>query len=343
MLKKYNIKVEIFVSEKQIFNLNLSKKYECNKMRMTILLIALAILLIITISLICINKYDENITQIGIKILVVSILTAFILIYFEILSPLPVDNKTVNVLILQNGENFGVRDFTSRLLKVGSFHKKGYELLNSVNLFFPKNDKVKIDPETKSLDLLEMTFWLWLANKYHLHWDVEHEYFEGISGWLSTTNKSKNYEKKPKEITPEKLQQYLHDNIYSVHKGQLWGIMLPAGTSLNIIERDNYKRTFMITNKHINFKIDIYQMGTSNLEYTTLGKNIKKTLKAPDSWCSDNFKVKFECTYNKWFRGSKMTIKQKKWVNQIMNDFYNDFEWKIIKPDLEKAYNEDLN
>jgi len=307
---------------------------------MTVLIIFLVVLLIVSVLLIIMNKHEEKIAQIGVKILVVTIITAFILIIFEIFSPLPIDNKTVDVLILCNKEKIDVKNFFDRLLKVGSPHRKGYELLTAVDLFFPKNDKLEIDLEAQSLDSLEMAFWLWLAKKYSIHWDVESEYFEGISGGSGSSGQSKDAEKNPVEFSPEELQKLLHDNTYLVSKGQLWKIMLPSGTSLSVIERSKCRRGFRIKNDYINFKIDIHKVGDSGLLYTTLGENIRKTLSSPDSWYSHNFKVKFECAYTKWFRGSLRTKKQKKWVNEIMNDFYNDFEWNLVKSDLERAYSD---
>lgn len=305
---------------------------------MTIVGIILLGLLIGSVYLILVNRHDEKIAQIGVKILIIAIVTSFTLIIFQIISPLPSDSKTVDILILRNKKVVNIKDFSEKLLKVGSLHKNGYGLLHNVSLFSPKNKGIKINPDVISIDLLEMSFWTWLSKRYHLHWDVDIEYFEGISGGQGNINKSADAEKNPKKLSSDDISGYLQDSIFLVPKGHLWGLSLPSGSTLNIIERDKHRRAFQIKNKFIDFEIDIHKVGGSGLLFTTLGENIRKTLPSPDSWYSDNFKVKFECKYSKWFRGSLNTKKQKKWVNEIMNDFYNDFDLSLVKPDLEKAY-----
>ncbi len=305
---------------------------------MTILGIILLGLLIGSVYLILVNKHDEKIAQIGVKILLLAIVTSFTLVIFQIISPLPSDSKTVDILILRNKKVVNIKDFFEKLLKVGSPHKNGYELLHTTSLFSPKNKDIKIDPDVISIDLLEMSFWTWLSKRYHLHWDVDIEYFEGISGGQGNIKESADAEKNPKKLSSDNIQGYLQDSIFLVPKGQLWGISLPSGSALNIIERKKHRRIYQIKNKHIDFKIEIRNVGGSGLLYTTLGENIKKTLPSTESWYSDNLKVKFECRYTKRLRGSLATKKQREWVNEIMNDFYNDFEWRLVKPDLEKAY-----
>lgn len=305
---------------------------------MIILGIILLSLLIGSVFLISVNRHDEKIAQIGVKILILAIVTSFTLIIFQIISPLPSDSKTVDILILRNKKVVNIKDFSEKLLKVGSPHKNGYGLLHIVSLFSPKNKDIEIDPEVISIDLLETSFWTWLSKRYHLHWDVDIEYFEGISGGQEHTKKSTDAEKNPTKFSSDDIQSYLQDSIFLVPTGQLRGISLPSGSTLNIIERNKHRRIYQIKNKHIDFKIEIRNIGSSGLVYTTLGENIKKTLPSSESWYSDNLKVKFECRYTKRLRGSLATKKQREWVNEIMNDFYNDFEWRLVKPDLEKAY-----
>lgn len=277
--------------------------------------------------------------EIGFKTLIPAVIIASFLTFGAVYYfPLPNDGNTTDVLILRKEGRLGIGEFESKLLKVGSTHKEGYVLLNSVNIFFPRNDEIEVDSKTEALDLLEMTFWLWLAKRYNVHWEVDIDRFDAISGGQYVISPSKNSEENPMKLLPSQLQEHLYDNTYLVHEGQLWGITLPSGTSVNAIERTSSRRIFQIENKHIDFRIEIYKIGQSGLDYTTLGENIKKALESPDSWYSENFKVKFDCKYKKLFRGSPSTIKQKEWINELIKDFENDFEWDLIKPDLERAY-----
>lgn len=310
------------------------------KSKMSIFILIIIIVLLFAIFLLAfINRESEVIMQIIIKVLFIAIITAFVLIVLEIDSPIQSDSKTVEVLILRNKEEVNVKDFSEKLLMVGSSHQKGYGLLHNITIFNTKNEEVVIDSDTISLDLLEMAFWTWLSKKYHIHWYVNTESFEGISGSGISINEAEDAEKNPTELGKDELQEYLKDNMYTINPGTFWGISLPSGSSVNVIKRNKNNRVFQIKNKYIDFKISIYRVGSTGLLYTSLGENIRKTLLSPDEWYVDNFKVSFESNYKKIYRGSLQTKKQKKWVNEIMEDFYNDFDWLLLKSDLEKSYN----
>lgn len=309
------------------------------KLIMVIAIVITTLLYIGSICLIYVNRHEEKIAQIGIVILVLAIVNSFILVVFQIHSPLPSDSKTIDVLILRNNENSNITEISQRLMKVGSSHRTGCEFLSNVHLMFPKNEDAKSDrSDVLGLDVVEMALWSWLSSRYALHWDVNIRQFEAISGGQRNVDISPDAEQNPSMFSPDQLEALLQDSTYRVDRGQFWEMSLPSGSSVKIIKRSPYTRIFQIKNKHIDFTIKIYTIGGSGLLFTTLGENIRKTLQSPDSWHSDNIKVEFECRYVKWFRGSLSTKKQKKWVNEIMNDFYNDFEWSLVKPDLERAY-----
>jgi len=248
------------------------------------------------------------------------------------------DNKSVQVSILRNKKEVNVYDFMVKLLKVNSRHKKGYVLLNNVNLFFPKNKEIIANSDVIAFDLLEMAFWTWLSKRYHLHWDVDIDEIEGISGGGGTIDIKSDAEKEPLKLSLEDIQKYLKNNTYSAHKGNIWGITLPSGSSLDIQRNGAYSRIINIKNQYIDFKIKMYHPGNSGLEFTVFGENIKKSLQSPEEWFVEDFKVKFDCKYTIPDNETLQFEKQKKWVNEIMENFYNDFEWALIEPDLDKAY-----
>ena len=74
--------------------------------------------------------------SLSLSFLILAIVTSSILIAFHLSSPLPSDSQTVEILLFRNDKV--VRDFSEKLIKAGSSHKKGYGLLHEVNIFFPK-------------------------------------------------------------------------------------------------------------------------------------------------------------------------------------------------------------
>jgi len=318
---------------------NLIVMNNTKKMVFSIILIIFSLVIIVFCGWqLWVNRASENFTQIFLKI-TTGLLVILLLVLYEVYSPLPAESKEVKVLILRNKNmetaNF---DFHKRLLKTGSEHRKVYDALHDVEMLFGRKESSTIRQNDLSLDLLEMTIWLWLAGKYNLHWRVENKTFEGISGGGGTGDIANDAEKNPYAFTGEDLRETLKDNMFIVPEWRIGVIYLPSNSTVNI-ERTSLTRTIKISNRHIDeFKIKITSMGHSGLTYTDLGENIKKTLESPDSWYANNYRVNFEVKYDKWRRGSPETKQQKEWVSEIMADFYNDFEWSLVKPDLEKAY-----
>jgi len=287
------------------------------------------------------NRESTNSIELFTKIFI-AFIAAFLIIILDIFKPAVSDTKTVKVLILRNDDDVETNDFSDRLLKINPF-TNGYYLLHQVNLFSKKIEDNK-DKKTIALDLIESTFWVWLAKTYNIHWEVDKTYFEGISGGGGNIEISKNAEKETTKYKLDKLKVDLKDNYYEISPGFFWGLSLPKNTKVTFLERSSHERTVLFSNNYIQFKISIYQIGNSGLNFSNLGETIIQSLSKyyhePDKFYTNNIIVEFNCDYSRWLKGSPTTKKQKFWVNEIMDDFYKDFDWEKLKPEIEKIYNE---
>ena len=154
---------------------------------MTINIILIILVLILVGLLGCfliINRADERFNQIFSKILI-ALIAAIVLIGFELLvRPKPIEKK-IKVLTLRNKTYTNLSEFSKLLSKINSDYKNAYSIMSN-NEIFSDNHVKKLgkdyDPESIGLDNLEYSFWTWLGKKYMIHWDIEQDYFEGISG-----------------------------------------------------------------------------------------------------------------------------------------------------------------
>lgn len=314
-------------------------------MNLNITLIVIVLLLNgLLATFLIINHADDKINQIFSKILI-ALLAAIVLIGLELLvKPPPIERK-IKVLNLRYSDNTNMREFYNKLVKINSEFKNGYRLMSNTEVFNQENIKQlgdKYNPKQIGLDNLEYSIWTWLSEKYMIHWDIEQDYFEGISGGGTNTTISSNAEKKTMKLEYEALKKKLHSNQFlQVGCGQISSINFPENTSINVVEDSKTRRNYVIKNKYYQLSIEIYSIGTSGLTYTRLGENIKSSLKFLNKkWYSDRLIVKMKCEFSSFYKGSPKQKKQKKWISEIMDGLEHDFEWSNIKPELEKAYNQ---
>jgi hypothetical protein len=313
-----------------------------NKYLITIVAIIIAGFVSFIVWYLAINRTSETATQTLLKI-IIGLFTISILICFDILSPGKVETKEVKLLMLINktGE---VDGFVNELQKTGSEHSKGYQEINNVIVFTPRKNKdntkqYKLDSD--HLDIVEMATFFWLSTRNRAHWDVQNKYFEGISGGGGNQRKSMGAENKPLKLDDKKLAEILERNIFQADGGYLPWMFLPSGSKMTT-ERTELSRIIKISNKYIDeFKIEITHVGHGGLLWTDLGENIKKYKLGKDineSWYTSHFIINLSVKYNRLRKGSPETKKQIAWINSIMEDYYNDFDWRLIKKDLEKYY-----
>ncbi|MCD4774131.1 MAG: hypothetical protein K8R41_12195 [Bacteroidales bacterium] len=303
-------------------------------------IIFLAIIVILIGLLICffaLNYGSNKLNQTLVKI-VGFLAAALVFIFLDIFSVNNELTSTIKVLMPRSKYNYIVDNFSDKLTFIGSDHVKGYSLMSRVMLFSKyDSEKQFINENARSLDIVEMTFWQWMSSKYHLHWQVVNEEFIGIQGGGSTGSKAENANDSTNFISYDEMSKILKDNILDLHKGFYWGIHLPYNSNLTVIKSDEYERTYLINTKNIETKISIRWVGNSGIEHSKLGDSILKDLPKGE-WYSNNIRVKFETKTKRARIFSVETKNQIKWIYEIQDDFYNDFDWSLIKVDLEKAY-----
>ena len=83
----------------------------------------------------------------------------------------------------------------------------------------------------------------------------------------------------------------------------------------------------------------MYSIGTSGTGFTKLGEQLAKDLPGKkQDWISDRLFLNMSCDFSSIRKGSPHLKKQREWINVMMDRIENDFDWTIIKPDLQKAY-----
>ncbi len=312
-------------------------------MVINIILIASVLILIGLLSwFLIINRADERFNQIFSKILI-ALIAAIVLIGFELLvRPKPVEKK-IKVLTLRNKDYTNMSEFSNRLLKINSDYKNGYSIMSDIEIFSSKHVESigeDYDAESIGLDNLEYSFWTWLGKKYMIHWDIEQDYFEGISGGGGNTSIAQNADKQTRKLKYKELKDLLISNqLMPEEHGRFFEIHFPKNTSIDVIEDSKHRREYIIKNKYYSLTVTIYSIGGSGLTYTNLGEKIKAGLSGnKDEWYSDRLILSMKCNFSSFRKGSPELIKQKNWIIDIMNGIEHDFDWSNLKPELEKAY-----
>lgn len=304
----------------------------------SIIFLAIIVILIgLLIWFFTLNYGSNKLNQTLIKI-VGFLAAALVFIFLDIFTVNNELSATIKVLMPRNKNNYLIENFSNKLTFIGSDHAKGYNLMHSVILFSRQNSEKQFNNENgRSLDFVEMTFWQWMSSKYRLHWQVDNEEFIGIQGGGSTGSKAENASDSTNFISYDEMSEILKDNILELNKGFYMGIHFPYMSNLTVLKSDEYERAYLINSKNIETKIYIRCVGNSGIEGSKLGYLILKDLPKGD-WYSNNIIIKFESKIKRPRIFSIETKNQIKWIHEIQNDFYNDFDWSLIKSDLEKAY-----
>jgi len=312
-------------------------------MTINIFLIITVLILIGLLSLFLIlNRADEKFNQIFSKILI-ALIAAIVLIGLELLvNPKPIEKK-IKILTLRNKDYTILSEFSKKLLKANSDFKNGYLIMSDIETFSSQhiqNLGNKYDPETISLDNLEYSFWTWLGKRYMIHWDIDQDYFEGISGGGGNISINRGADKETENVSYLELKNLLKSNqLMPFEHGRFFNIQFPKNTKIKIIEETKHRRAYEIKNNYFKLNVEMYSIGTSGLTYTTLGEKIIESLKAVDNELySDRLIMNLKCSFSSIRKGSPNLIKQKDWILDIVNGLEHDFEWNNIKPELEKAY-----
>lgn len=303
-----------------------------------VFLIIIIILTGLLIWFFALNYGSNKLNQTLVKI-VGFLAAALVFIFLDIFSVNNELTSTIKVLIPRSKDVYIVDEFANKLDYIGSNQAKGYHLMNKV-MFLSKFDTKKQfkDESTPSTDIVEMTFWMWMSYKYGLHWQVVNEEFIGFRGiGGSTGTKAENANKFTKFITYAEMSEVLRDNSLELPEGFYCGIHLPNNSTLRVLKSNEYKRSYLINTKNIKTTITIMCVGNSDMKYSKLGDSIIRDLPKGE-WHSNNIRVTFETKIKRARIFSPDTKDQIEWIKEIQDDFYNEFDWSLVKIDLEKFY-----
>ncbi len=304
------------------------------------------ILVLITLGLLSVfswllfvNREDDKIIETFVQVLV-GLIAAIIIIGFRIYSPLEASNAKIKVLVIRDKSRTYNGELSLHLEKINSDYKKGYSILSSIETFDCDNfNRKKFNNETVGFDIIEYALWTWLGERYPTHWDLEWNYFNGISGGGGSAQSSEGADKKTKKYTYAAIREILVENqIMQKEHGRFYEINFPDKTQIEIKERKSNRGIYVISNIYFTLNIKIFKVGQSGLTWTSLGEKLKEEIPVKTDLYTENYIIEFNCTYNKLRRGSPSLIKQKKWIEETINGLSNDFEWTTIKKDLERYY-----
>src|SRR3989338_6050009 len=268
------------------------------------------------------------------------------LLLLSMFFPLPEFSTDVHVLFVHN-ENKELAPLLTPLIRTGSAHVQGYRSLEEVWAqweYKQKKENAKSgaisdgDVDEFYLDLFEKTFWFWLSERYGIHWMVKRYQFYGISGGGGSISSAPNAEKPVCTLRKQDIVKLLSGNSLVLGEGMLGDVKLPAGSEVTV-KRDQFRRTIEICNECLQLKIELMLVGGGPLGGATLAKKIIREWTPTSSKCGEkHINVSFHCQYKRWRRWSPSTERQKEWLKEMVSMFRNDFEWPLIRNDLEKGF-----
>ncbi len=275
---------------------------------------------------------------------------ALVMLLLSILSPLPEDSAQIDVLFVHD-ENQTLAPLMGTLILSGSAHTKGYIELELVLTEWREAQRVRntkggaisndSDPISGEfyLDIFEKTFWRWLAQKYGIHWMAKHDWFWGISSGSGSMGSAPNAEESMCTLSKQDIVKRLSGNRRVLNGAMLGDVKFPVHSKV-ALKRDGGRRTIEIDDSYLHLKIELTSFGRGVVEASDLAEKINNKYRPTSSkWWEEHIRVSFYCQYTRWYRWSPETKRRRKWVEEMIDMFRNDFEWSLIRNDLEKAFN----
>ena len=297
-----------------------------------VLAIVLVLLTIATFYLIWLNRDSRESIALFIKV-AAAILVAVTLLTYELTTPVPKDTAKIKFLILRD-KNLLI-DLSRILSYSGSEHLKGYQTLYLLSLFgLNKKEVESIDKDKLFHGLVEASIWKWLADTYHLNWwALDRKIFQGISGGGGNVEQ-------PRADETEKISYDINNQLSEIMPGlrvnSFHDISLPKGTNVNVKRIGSGYVEITFSNIHMDLSITLYHVGNAGVLGTRLGDELLKKLPKSDEYYSWNYFISIEAKYNPWLKWSPETNRQRKWAKELIELMRNDFDWDLVKKDLEK-------
>ncbi len=289
------------------------------------------------LALICIfyilflNRGSNTVVPIILKILA-AVFAAMAILIIDFSKPPETLHLETSFLILrnQNGELLKLLPVTTAL-NLPQWH--AYNLLDKIWAFrgYKPQSQSFVKDDNIFDELLAAAFLKWMANHYNIHWEMEHNYMDGISGGGGHAKQKKDSDK---DTTSYFLQN--SGNGFLVNDPVFNEIKFPKGSKARL-RTTILESVFTITNPHMTFTFKALRLGNSGISHSILGDKIEAHLREPESYYAHDYVITLDVTFSRFLRWSPQTNKQKEWMNQVFRNFERDFNWSTFKDQFRDA------
>jgi hypothetical protein len=238
---------------------------------------------------------------------------------------------------------------------IGAEHGRGLQELGMLLAMAGGNIRISSPEEIQRvyLDAFELVFLQWLSRRYGPHWaimDYGSAHFAsgegggyGIPGTNDVPVAIWNHADICAAISDNRVWQALEEKTRGWIVGQ---VSLPEGSvvissSTNVLHHERntgelviaqHDRRYSIVNRNMRFDIDIrnnVENGIGSIEKDIL--HLRDVLDTSKNWRSQMISVSFSATFPTDLSVTVETAKQKRWVEQLIGKFRDDFEWVLIE------------
>jgi len=250
-------------------------------------------------------------------------------------TPLPTINQNVNILLLTSEKE--IIPLSLKIAdKVLFKPSDGYDHICSEFLSYKHNNKnlEKKDHNISYFDLIEWSTLTWISRQYPGHWQIQRNWFDGISGGGGSISRAVNAEKEVEEIT---IFNLLQENQFAKEFKRKHGdnifLYLPSCTEAKYNKISPEYSTLELLNRNIVIKITFEGVGGGVLGASALGEKISKKV---HSGYTKHFMINISVKPLRMRRFSMRTQTQIDWAKELMQFYYDSFSWDILKNNLEK-------
>jgi len=215
----------------------------------------------------------------------------------------------------------------SRFTDIDSQYGKGFNHLSAERKY---NDYKNQDIISKGFEDFNFIFLEWLHSEYKHHWDIEKDWFQGIGGGGGGININKNADAKTEKINISKFSKEVSPRFDSISDRI---INFPLKTILSF-KSNKSSSNYHFENKYFVLEVKMSCTGGGKIGTSLFGKKLGKTLNPLDNYETVKIVTTFNITYKKFRLHSNKTLKVKKWINTLTENFEKDFGWEMTKNEM---------
>ncbi|MCP4550942.1 MAG: hypothetical protein GY834_02630 [Bacteroidetes bacterium] len=307
-------------------------------------LLAASILLLLIGYLYWCNFAGESISQ-SLWKSVGALVIVLVILIVDIVSAQKNKLTSLQTLVFASSNRISVKTVADSLKYINSDFRYGYEIMDDTRV----SDKPWAVDEygQKSVELVEFSFWAWMGKKFPFHWQVEEQKTIGVNAFTGNSiDPQENAEKNPK--------RYRHNDIFkrigseeSKHLRGLHHVYMPKSAKWSVTNDSNNYRKHTISTKNIDMTISFRHIDSGTVSNSRLAEKLIRFFPEPvwyskDSWQTLTVQVKIGYKTKFPYNFSKDTENQVEWAEKIMREFKEQFDWMVVREDVEKALDEKI-